>query len=188
MSARAGNGAALDQLVPLVYNDLRTLARRELGREHGPRTLQPTALVHEAYLKLARGGDLIATDRAHFMAIAARAMRQVLVDRARRQHTSKRGGAWQPTTLTDGSWTTDLDAAQLIALSDALETLEPRQRQVVECRFFAGLEESEIAVALGVTERTVRRDWTKARAWLYRELYGGALGSSGASAAAQEAP
>lgn len=175
-SARAGDGAALDRLVPLVYDDLRALARRQLGREHGPRTLQPTALVHEAYVKLSGGAALAASDRAHFMAIAARAMRQVLVERARRYLASRHGGGWQQTTLTDGSWTADLDADQLIALADALDTLEPRQRQVVECRFFAGLEEKEIAEALGVTERTVRRDWTKARAWLYRELYG----SSGA--------
>jgi RNA polymerase sigma factor (TIGR02999 family) len=171
-SARAGDGAALDKLVPLVYEDLRVLARRQLGREHGPRTLQPTALVHEAYVKLSAGAALAASDRAHFMAIAGRAMRQVLVERARHHLASRRGGAWQQTTLTDGSWTAELDADQLIALSDALDTLEPRQRQVVECRFFAGLEEKEIAEALGVTERTVRRDWTKARAWLYRELYG----------------
>lgn len=178
-SARAGDGAALDRLVPLVYEDLRALARRQLGREHGPRTLQPTALVHEAYVKLSGGAVLAASDRAHFMAIAGRAMRQVLVERARHHLASRRGGAWQQTSLTDGSWTAELDADQLIALSDALDTLEPRQRQVVECRFFAGLEEKEIAEALGVTERTVRRDWTKARAWLYRELYGTAAASAG---------
>ncbi len=182
-SARAGDGAALDRLVPLVYEDLRALARRQLGREHGPRTLQPTALVHEAYVKLSGGAALAASDRAHFMAIAGRAMRQVLVERARHHLASRRGGAWQQTTLTDGSWTAELDADQLIALSDALDTLDPRQRQVVECRFFAGLEEKEIAEALGVTERTVRRDWTKARAWLYRELYGSAAASAGADGA-----
>jgi RNA polymerase sigma factor (TIGR02999 family) len=170
-SARAGDGTALDRLVPLVYEDLRALARRQLGREHGPRTLQPTALVHEAYIKLSGGAALAASDRAHFLAIAGRAMRQILVERARHHLASRRGGGRQQTTLTDGSWTTELDAEQLIALSDALDTLEPRQRQVVECRFFAGLEEKEIAEALGLTERTVRRDWTKARAWLYRELY-----------------
>jgi len=181
-SARAGDSAALDRLVPLVYEDLRAIARRQLGREHGPRTLQPTALVHEAYVKLSGGAALAASDRSHFMAIAARAMRQVLVERARHYGASRRGGGLQQTTLTDGSWTTDLDPDQLIALSDALDTLEPRQRQVVECRFFAGLEEKEIAEALGVTERTVRRDWTKARAWLYRELYGSGAADTGAGA------
>lgn len=171
-SARTGDGSALDRLVPLVYEDLRRLARRQLGREHGPRSLQPTALVHEAYFKLVGGAALAASDRAHFMAIAARAMRQVLVDRARARGMSKRGGGWEQTTLTDGSWPVELDSEQTIALSDALDSLEARQRQVVECRFFGGMEEQEIAVALGVSERTVRRDWIKARAWLYRELYG----------------
>jgi RNA polymerase sigma factor (TIGR02999 family) len=185
-SARAGDDAALDKLVPLVYDDLRALARRQLGREHGPRTLQPTALVHEAYMKLSGGAALAASDRSHFMAIAGRAMRQILVERARHHLASRRGGGWEQTTLTDGSWTGALDADQLIALSDALDTLEPRQRQVVECRFFAGLEEKEIADALGVTERTVRRDWTKARAWLYRELYGSAEGSTPTDVIARE--
>ena len=121
-------------------------------------------------MKLA-GGPTSATDRAHFLALAARAMRQVLVDHARRRDAQKRGGDWHATTLTDGSASVELDPTEIVALDRAMEHLDERQRQVVECRFFAGMEESEIAEVLGVSERTVRRDWVKARAWLYSELY-----------------
>ena len=168
-AARDGDRAALDAVVTLLYDDLRALARRQLAREHGARTIQPTTLVHEAFFKLA-GGVPGATDRAHLLAIAARAMRQVLVDDARERRATKRGHGWLRTTLTDGAWTTELDPATLLALDDALDRLDPRQRQVVECRFFGGLEDEEIAAALGVTTRTVRRDWVKARAWLNRWL------------------
>ena len=106
----------------------------------------------------------------HLLAIAAHAMRQVLVDQARERRAAKRGPDWVSTTLTDGVSTTSLDPEALIALDDALDRLHPRQRQVVECRFFAGLDDAEIAEALGVTTRTVRRDWVKARAWLNRWL------------------
>jgi RNA polymerase sigma factor (TIGR02999 family) len=170
VALRRGDRAALDELLPLVYDALRRLARRQLGREAGPRTLDATGLVHEAYLKLA-GGRVDAADRAHFLAVAARAMRQVLVDHARRRHAVRRGGEWVAATLTEGLQGPEFDPAELLALNDALEQLDPRQRQVVECRFFAGMEEQEIAAALGITERTVRRDWVKARAWLYQTLY-----------------
>jgi RNA polymerase sigma-70 factor, ECF subfamily len=168
-SAAAGDRAALDQAVPLLYEDLRRLARRQLAREHGSRSIQPTTLVHEAYLKLA-GSSPRTQDRAHLLAIAAHAMRQVLVDHARERQAAKRGPDWVSTTLTDGVSTTTLDPESLLALDDALDRLDPRQRQVVECRFFAGLDDAEIAEALGVTTRTVRRDWVKARAWLNRWL------------------
>jgi len=169
-AAHAGEPTALDRLLPLVYEDLRRLARRQLGREHGDRTLNPTGLVHEAYLKLGPGSPA-AANRAHFLAIAARAMRQVLVDQARERKAAKRGGgAWERTTLTDGAWVGEFQPDELLALNDALAELEPRQRQVVECRFFGGMEEQEIAAALGVSERTVHRDWVKARAWLYRRF------------------
>jgi RNA polymerase sigma-70 factor (ECF subfamily) len=169
--ARDGEPAALERLVPLVYEDLRRLARRQLGHEYGERTLNATALVHESYLKLGVGA-LAASDRAHFLAIAARAMRQVLVDHARDRKAAKRGGGmWECTTLTDGAWVREFDGDGVLALDGALSALEPRQRQVVECRFFGGMEEQEIAVALGVSERTVHRDWMKARAWLYRHFY-----------------
>ena len=170
-AAHQGEADALERLLPLVYEDLRRLARRQLGYEYVERTLNPTALVHESYLKLGHAA-MAAHDRAHFLAIAARAMRQVLVDRARDRKAAKRGGgAWERTTLTDGAWVGEFDPDNMLALNDALEKLEPRQRQVVECRFFGGMEEQEIAVALGVSERTVHRDWIKARAWLYRYFY-----------------
>jgi len=168
-SARAGDRTALDRVLPILYDDLRHLARRQLAREHGSRTVQPTTLVHEAYLKLA-GSAPRAENRAHLLAIAAHAMRQVLVDHARERRAAKRGPEWLRTTLTDGVSTTNLDAEALLALDDALARLDPRQRQVVECRFFGGLDDAEIAEALGVTTRTVRRDWVKARAWLNRWL------------------
>jgi RNA polymerase sigma factor (TIGR02999 family) len=170
-AARTGDREALDQLLPVVYDELRVMAARQLRRERGARTLQATALVHEAYMKMVGGGAIDAADRAHFLAIAARAMRQVLVDQARKRKASKRGGAWARTTLGDADAAIDFDASEMLALDSALESLDPRQRQVVEYRFFAGLEEKEIAEVLGVTDRTVRRDWVKARAWLYRSLY-----------------
>jgi RNA polymerase sigma factor (TIGR02999 family) len=168
-AARGGDASAFDRVVPLVYEDLRRLARRQLGRGFGPRTVRPTELVHEAYVKLAVGGAQ-AVDRSHFLAIAARAMRQVLIDDARHHQAAKRGGGWKRATLSGNHWVSDLDVDELLTLNDALQELEPRQRQVVECRFFGGMEDSEIAEALGIADRTVRRDWVKARAWLYRAL------------------
>jgi RNA polymerase sigma factor (TIGR02999 family) len=171
-AARGGDHEAIDRIVPLIYDDLRMLAQRQLRRELGDRMMHPTSLVHEAYMKLSGGAALRAGDRAHFLAIAARAMRQVLVDDARRRSAEKRGGEWERTTLGDHDWVADLNPEELLSLNDAIDELEPRQRQVVECRFFGGMEEHEIAASLGITERTVRRDWVKARAWLYRTLYG----------------
>ena len=170
-AAGQGDRESLDRLLSLVYDELRELAGRQLRREHGARTLQATALVHEAYLKLAGGGVIDARDRSHFLAIAARAMRQVLVDQARKRKASKRGGAWAQTTLGDADAAIEFDAAEMLALDAALEQLDERQRQIVEYRFFAGMEEKEVATLLGITDRTVRRDWVKARAWLYRAMY-----------------
>lgn len=184
----AGDDAALDRLFPLVYHQLREAAQRAIGRERVGHTLQPTALVHEAYLKLVGGGAIPARDRAQFQAIAARAMRQILVDHARRHRADKRGGGAALAELPeDVAANGGLPTDELVALSDALDRLSavsPRLRSVVEMRFFAGLEEREIAVALGVTTRTVERDWVKARAWLYREVYGvgGTHGSDGGRA------
>jgi RNA polymerase sigma factor (TIGR02999 family) len=169
-AAVAGDAGALDRLVPLVYDELLRLAHRQLAREHGSQTLQTTALVHEAYLKLLGGGWMGAADRPHFLAIAARAMRQVLVDFARRRKAAKRGGGMMNATLSDGDHPVEFPADDLLALDRALEQLDSRQRQIVECRFFGGMEESDIAAALGISERTVRRDWVKARAWLHRSL------------------
>jgi RNA polymerase sigma factor (TIGR02999 family) len=175
-AAVAGDSDAMERLVPLMYEDLRRVARRQLDREGGGHTLQTTALVHEAYLKLA-GGMVSATSRAHFLAIAARAMRQVLVDYARRRKAAKRGGGVISVTLGDEPTPVDTSAEDLQALDEALQQLDPRQRQVIECRFFGGMEEKDIAAALNVSERTVRRDWVKARAWLYQALYPGGEGS-----------
>jgi RNA polymerase sigma factor (TIGR02999 family) len=165
-----GDKSALDRLIPLIYNELRSLAQHQLRREQGPRTLSATGLVHEAYFKLA-GSAPNAGDRAHFLAIAAHVMRQVLVDQARRRRAGKRGGELVQTTLGDNVYAVELRTDELLALDQGLEQLEPRQRQVVELRYFGGLEEKEIAAVLKVTERTVRRDWVKARARLYRSLY-----------------
>jgi RNA polymerase sigma factor (TIGR02999 family) len=170
-AAQEGEAAALERLIPLMYEDLRRLARRKLAHEYAERSLNPTALVHESYLKLG-GGAMVARDRSHFLALAARAMRQVLVDHARERKAAKRGaGAWERTTLTDGVWVKELDDDGMLVLDEALARLHPRERQVVECRFFGGMEESEIAAALGVSERTVERDWVKARARLYSYFY-----------------
>jgi RNA polymerase sigma factor (TIGR02999 family) len=170
-AARDGDRGALDRVISLVYDDLRVLATRQLQREFVPRTMHPTSLVHEVYMKLARSASMQAGDRAHFFAVAARAMRQVLVDDARRRGAMKRRGEQVATTLGDQAWTRGLSTDDLLALNDAIDALEPRQRHVVECRFFGGMDEQEIATALGITERTVRRDWVKARAWLYLALY-----------------
>jgi RNA polymerase sigma factor (TIGR02999 family) len=150
------------------------------GRLRGERpghTLQATALVHELFLKMADGA-IAARDRRHFMGVAARAMRQILVDHARRKMADKRGGGAHHTTLGGHDVAVRLDPAGLLDLDRALDGLDERQRKVVELRFFVGLEEREIAEALDVSERTVRRDWVKARAWLYAALYGEEDGSS----------
>ncbi len=169
----ASNDAQSEALFLRLYSELRTIAGRLLRREAEGHTLQPTALVHEAWLKLAGEHDLRPADRQHFLALAARAMRQVLVDSARRRRATKRGGAAVNITLTDNVSSLDVPLDDLIALDDALAQLaanDERLAQVVEMRFFAGLSEEEIATALEVTTRTVQRDWAKARAWLHAEL------------------
>ena len=171
----AGDSRAVDQLFPLVYADLRGLAAAAMAREAQGHTLQPTALVNEAWLKLARGGAPAVSGREHFLAVAARAMRQVLVDHARRRAAERRGGGRVQVSLADiaGVDAMSVDPDELLALDralDELETIEPRLRQVVEYRYFAGLTDGEIASVLGVARRTVLRDWVKARAWLNRAL------------------
>ena len=134
----------------------------------------PTALVHEAYLKLVDGARVEWQGRAHFYAVAARCMRQILVDHARRKIAQKRGGDLMRTTLEDAGFASDLSAEELISLDDALERLGRRNErltQVVELRFFSGLTEKEVAATLDVPKRTIQRDWARARAWLYKELY-----------------
>lgn len=168
---RAGDQEAMERLLTLMYDDLRILARRQLRREYQARTLEPTALVHEAYLKMVGGAGIEARDRAHLLALAAHAMRQVLVDHARRRTAAKREDAWKAVTLTDGGPSGEASPEDLVALDDALVRLEPRQRQIVECRFFGGMTDLEIAEVLGITDRTVRREWVRARARLNRDLY-----------------
>lgn len=170
----AGEPEVVDRLFPLVYAELRRAAQRALRAERSGHTLQPTALVHEVYLKLAAGGPPGSRNRAHFLGIAARAMRQILVDHSRRRGAAKRGGGAVGEPLDSRHADPAAPFDDLVALDDALDRLgavNPRLRQVVELRYFAGLTDEEIADALEVTSRTVQRDWVKARAWLYRELY-----------------
>jgi RNA polymerase sigma factor (TIGR02999 family) len=174
---------AWNRVVPLVYRELHAIAHRQLQREREAHTLNTTALVHEAFLRLADQPDIRWQNEAHFFAIAARVMRQVLVDYARYHRAAKRAGADRPVELDAleageggaaiASLLADQRAEQLIALDEALArlaALDERLARAVECRFFGGLTEDETAQALGVTARTVRRDWLKAKAWLHRAL------------------
>lgn len=170
---RRGDSRALDRIMPLVYDALRTLAQRHLDREGSANTLTPTGLVHEAYLRLVDRTRVDVTDRGQFFAIASQAMRRILVDRARRRLAEKRGGSARPISLDEQLHIAESADDSVVALDEALERLanvNPRLARVVECRFFAGLTEIETGEALGITERTVRRDWTKARGWLYQAL------------------
>jgi RNA polymerase sigma factor (TIGR02999 family) len=163
---------SLDDLFPVIYDELRRIAHRQLGHEATGHTLNTTGLVHEVYLRLQTDAGMSFTDRAHFFALAGRAMRRVLVDCARRFRSARRGGGIVPRLLEDRDVPL-ARAEELLDLDDALTHLEatmPRQARVVEFRFFAGLSEQEIARLLDVTERTVRRDWVSARAWLYDHL------------------
>lgn len=174
-NVKNGDREAFDQLLPKVYGELRRVAERQLWRERQGHTLRATALVHEVYLKLVDQAQVEWQGRAHFLAVSARAMRQILIDHARRKAAEKRGGDWERTTLGSGEgFGVEMSMEDLLALDQALddlEKLEPRLRQVVEYRFFGGMTEQQIAEVLGVTTRTVQRDWVKARAWLYKELY-----------------
>jgi RNA polymerase sigma factor (TIGR02999 family) len=164
---------SLDRIVAVLYQELREIAHRHLLVRGRGSTLQTTALLHEAYLKLVDQSRAEWTDQVHFLALAAVAMRHVLVDRARERVALKRGGGHAPITLGDESSVISEDAAGLLELNDALErlaTLDARLAQVVECRFFGGMSEAEIAAALHVTVRTVQRDWLKARMLLRDSL------------------
>jgi RNA polymerase sigma factor (TIGR02999 family) len=169
---RRGRREAFDQILPLVYHELRRAARRELAIRPSD-TLSTTALVHELYLKLARVHRAEWRDRAHFLSVAAVAMRHILVDRARRRTAEKRGGPQRHVTLDEQLTRAEGQAESLLELHDALDqlaALDERLARVVECRFFGGMTEQETAEALGITERTVRRDWIKARGLLYQAL------------------
>jgi RNA polymerase sigma factor (TIGR02999 family) len=170
---RGGDRSALDQLFPLVYEELRAKAHRLLEGHNVGKTLSTTALVHESYLKLIRSEGLTWQDRAHFLALAARAMRMVLVSYARTQSAEKRGGGAVPLELKEELALSSERAGQMLALDEALERLaglDERLSRTVELRFFGGLTIEEIAEAEGFAPSTVKLDWQKARAWLYREL------------------
>jgi RNA polymerase sigma factor (TIGR02999 family) len=180
VALRQGTPGAMDRLMPLVYDQLRRVAHRQLGAEPAGHTLTTTALVHEAYLRLVDQSRVQWQDRAHFFAVAARAMRRILIDYARRYRAARRGGGpdgvpTKPISLDS----TELPAAEradaLLALDEALDRLElidARAARVVDCRFFAGLTEVETAEALAVSPRTVAREWALAKGWLYQELQG----------------
>lgn len=169
----AGGGVADDRLFGVVYGELRRIARRQLAREGEGHTLETTALVHEAYLRLIDQSRAQFADRAHFFAVAAQMMRRVLIDHARRIRAAKRGGEWRRVDLDRAEIPVEERAGTLLQLDEALSRLaavNPRLSQVVECRYFGGMTEEETAAALGVTDRTVRRDWVKAKGWLYAEM------------------
>ncbi len=175
---RSGNAEALQRLIPLVYGELHTLASRYLSHERRDHTLQTTALVHEAYLKLAGQRDVEWQNRAHFFGIAAQLMRRILVDHARRDRRVKRGGGAPHVPLDDldpPSAAPAVDAADAFSIDRALtrlEAVDPQQGRVVELRYFGGMTVEETAEVMGVSPATVKRDWSVARAWLYRELAG----------------
>ena len=169
---RNGESQALDDLMPLVHRELKRIARNFMRRQRPGNTLQTTALVNEAFMRLVDSDKVNWQDRSHFFAISAQLMRRVLVDAARRRMSEKRGGDRVRVTLADDVKIAE-DQVDVVAIDEALTrlaTLNPRQSRIVELRYFAGLTEEEIADTLDVSARTVRRDWNLARAWLYREL------------------
>ena len=173
LALAGGDRAALDALLPAVYADLHAQAVRALRREATGHTLQATALVHEAYLRLVDQERVPASSRSQFFGIAARVMRQILVDHARTRSAAKRGGAGQQVTLTDSVAATELPAVEVLAVHEALERLElldPERARLVELRYFAGLTIAETAAVLGMSPATAKRDWAVASAWLRREL------------------
>lgn len=168
-----GDQAALEKLMPVVYAELHRLARRYMRRENPGHTLQTSALVNEAYLRLVNAESVRWQNRAHFFAVSARIMRRILVDLARERQGLKRGGGAQRITLDEGMALSPEKDVDLLALDEALQrlaALSARQSRVVELRYFGGLNEEEVAEALEVSPRTVRHDWSLARTWLYREL------------------
>ena len=173
LSWQQGDAAALERLIPLVYDELRQVARRQIRREPSGRSLQATALVHEVYLRLVDLNRLTLKNRTHFFAVAARLMRQILVDHARRRLADKRGGGVTMVGLDDVSPAAPTLGVDVLALDEALDDLsgfDVRQCRVVELRFFAGLNIQEVAEALGVSSATVEREWVMAKAWLYQRL------------------
>jgi RNA polymerase sigma factor (TIGR02999 family) len=172
-SVHRGYEASVDELVPVVYDQLRRLAKRHLAGQLQGHSLQTADLVNEAYLKLAHRPGAEWKNRAHFVAVASRAMRCVLVDHARRRGYAKRGRNPIKVSLTEGEQGTEGESAEIIAVHEALTRLaqvDPRKSQIVELRYFGGLGDEEIAEVIGLSTRTVKREWRWAKAWLYREL------------------
>jgi RNA polymerase sigma factor (TIGR02999 family) len=176
VKARGGDGSALANVFPLIYDELHRLAQQQLKREPDGHTLSPTALVHEAYMRLIDYSRMEWNGKAHFMAVASTAMRRILVDHARSHRSAKRGGVLRRVPIESVELGTEDRAELLIAVDEALgrlKEIDARQAQVVECRFFGGMTEEETAEALGIGLRTAKRDWAKAKAWLYREITDG---------------
>lgn len=170
-----GNQTALDKLYPLVYDELHRMARRYMNRERKGHTLQTTALINEAYVRLVDQKHVHWENRAHFFAISAKIMRRILIDHARLHAYAKRGGGVQKVSLDETALIAGERASDLLLLDEALNRLaevDPRRSQVVELRYFGGLNNDEIAGVLKISENTVTRDWNMARAWLYQELSG----------------
>ncbi|TMQ54829.1 MAG: sigma-70 family RNA polymerase sigma factor [Candidatus Eisenbacteria bacterium] len=177
-----GDQQALEKLMPVVYGELRRLAQHYLRRERPDHTLQATALVHEAYLRLVDQRAVTWQNRAHFFGVAAQLMRRILVDHARRHHAAKRGGTALKVSLNDVVLAAEERAEDLVALDDALNRLaamDPRQGRVVELRLFGGLTVEETAEVLRISPATVKREWTTAKAWLSREIRQGSRGEAG---------
>lgn len=169
-----GTRAAAADLMPLVYDELRLLARSYLRRETPGHTLQATSLVHEAYLRLVDQGTATARTRSHFFSLAAQVMRRILVDHARRARAEKRGGEWARMDFEEGLLAGTSRSVDLVALDDALQDLaelNPQHSQIIELRFFGGMTNEEVAEVLDVSERTVKREWRMARAWLRRTIF-----------------
>jgi RNA polymerase sigma-70 factor (ECF subfamily) len=170
---RDGNQSALDELYPLVYDELHRLARRYMSRERKGHTLQTTALINEAYVRLVDQKNVHWANRSHFFAISAQIMRRILIDHARRHAYAKRGGGAQQVSLEEVAAITPNPSRELVRLDEALKSLaemDPRRSQVVELRYFGGLSNEEIAGVLNISANTVTRDWNMARAWLYHQL------------------
>lgn len=176
-ASRGGDRGALERAFAAVYDELHRLAHYQRAKSRPGDTLSTTVLVHEAFLKISQGAPVPLQDRQHFFALAARAMRQILVDAARARVADKRGGGVVPVELLEGDLRVDALAVDVVALDralDRLEAVDPQLARLVEGRFFAGLTDAELAETLGRNERTVRRDWQRARAFLLRELAGAA--------------
>ena len=168
-----GNRSAVDELMPLVYQELKRIEGGQLRNERPGHTLQPTALVNEAYVKLVGQRAASWQNRAHFFGVAAQLMRRILMDYAKARHREKRGGGFRPVTLDEGLMVSQDRASDLVVIDEALarlEQLDARQGKVVELRFFGGLSVEETAEAMGISTPTVKREWAMAKAWLYREL------------------